>query len=91
MDLSELKITAELANLDLTDEEFSSLGGEVEKMLAYFSKMREADVDALLARRKTRAVTNRLRRDQVEETHPDALLESAPELEDRFIVIPNVL
>ena len=92
MDLSELKITAELANLDLTDEEFSSLGGEVEKMLVYFSKMRGADVAALLARRKIRTVTNRLRRDeQIEETPPDALLESAPELEDRFIVIPNVL
>ena len=92
MDISELKITAELAGLELTEEEFASLGNEVEKILDYFSKMREADVDGLLARREKQAAANRLRRDErTQNTNPDVLLESAPEREDRFIVIPNVL
>jgi aspartyl-tRNA(Asn)/glutamyl-tRNA(Gln) amidotransferase subunit C len=92
MDVSELKITAELANLNLTEEEFTSLGNEVEKMLDYFSTMREADVEALLCQTRRPPAANRLRRDErTEDTTPDALLENAPELEGRFIVIPNVL
>jgi len=118
MDISELKTTAELANLGLTEEELCSLGNEVEKMLNYFSKMQEAD--ALLAQREKRTAANqdagassqaacpssccrqrpgtqsvrpaRMRCDQrIQEINPDVLLERAPELEDRFIVIPNVL
>ena len=95
MDLSGLKEVVELANLDLTDDEFSSLGGELEKVLAFISKMREAD--GLLSQTEARTAASqaepaRLRRDElVSGLHPDVLLESAPEREDRFIVIPNVL
>ena len=90
MDPSELKTTAELANLDLTEKELSSLGGELEKTLAFISKMQDADVNAL--RGHAPAAANRLRRDEpAPDMYPDALLENAPEREDRFIVIPNVL
>ena len=92
MDLSELKTIAALANLDLTEKELSSLEGETRKMLGLFSKMRDADVDKLLTRRREQITGHRLRRDEAaQDIHPDALLERAPELEDRFIVIPNVL
>jgi aspartyl-tRNA(Asn)/glutamyl-tRNA(Gln) amidotransferase subunit C len=91
MDVSELKITAELANLDLTEEEFASLGNEVEKILDYFSMMREAGAEAFSQTPRLPAA-NRLRRDErTEGANPDVLLENAPELEGRFIVIPNVL
>jgi aspartyl-tRNA(Asn)/glutamyl-tRNA(Gln) amidotransferase subunit C len=91
MDVSELKITAELANLDLTDPEFVTLGNEVEKILDYFSKMMEADLNAIPAAAAGPAA-NRLRPDTSSgDTAADVLLENAPELEDRFIVIPNVL
>ena len=95
MNLSKLKEIADLANLDLTGDEFSSLGGELEKVLAFLSKMQEAD--GLLSQAEARAAASqnepaRLRRDvPVSGVHPDVLLESAPEREDRFIVIPNVL
>ncbi|MCL1817672.1 MAG: aspartyl/glutamyl-tRNA amidotransferase subunit C [Spirochaetaceae bacterium] len=91
MDVSELKTTAELANLSLSDGEFSSLGGEVEKMLDYFSLMREAG-DFSRASAEERPAANRVRRDErAGDTDPDVLIENAPEREDRFIVIPNVL
>jgi aspartyl-tRNA(Asn)/glutamyl-tRNA(Gln) amidotransferase subunit C len=91
MDVSELKITAELANLNLGEEEFVSLGREVEKILDYFSKMMEADEGSLSAGAE-RCGANRIRPDvRIRDTDPDVLLENAPELEDRFIVIPNVL
>ena len=93
MDLSILKGIAEIANLDLTEGELSSLGGELEKTLAFLSKMKEAD--SLFANKEAQAAISRnepLRRDEpVQDVDPDVLLESAPEREDRFIVIPNVL
>jgi aspartyl-tRNA(Asn)/glutamyl-tRNA(Gln) amidotransferase subunit C len=90
MDVSELKITAELANLDLGEDELAVLGREVDKMLDYFSKMMEADGECPAGGR--RAGENRIRLDErAGDTSPDALLENAPELEGRFIVIPNVL
>jgi aspartyl-tRNA(Asn)/glutamyl-tRNA(Gln) amidotransferase subunit C len=87
MDILELKITAELAQLELGEGEAASLGAEVEKMLDYFSKMMEAE--GLASRLE--AGPNRVRRDVAAPGAGDALLENAPELEGRFIVIPNVL
>jgi aspartyl/glutamyl-tRNA(Asn/Gln) amidotransferase C subunit len=90
MDVSELKITAELANLDLSEADLASLGTEVEKILDYFSRMMEADLDKLPVK-KTGPAANRLRPDVRRPGNADALLENSPELEGRFIVIPNVL
>jgi aspartyl-tRNA(Asn)/glutamyl-tRNA(Gln) amidotransferase subunit C len=92
MDKSELKITAGLAFLDLTDDEYKTLGAEVEKILDYFSKMMEIDVSGLAPTTHALLEKNRLRGDAQKSGGPaDSLLENAPELEDRFIVIPNVL
>ena len=104
MNICELKATAELANLHLTEEELGSLGNEVQKILDYFSKMREAD--ALITQEEKAAVNQETqannmkagkgpapqRRDeQTKDIDADVILQRAPELEDRFIVIPNVL
>ena len=92
MDQPELKTIAELANLGLSDEELSSLGNEIEKLLDCFSKMHEADGDAHLSQNSGQPEENRQRRDErTGETSPDVFLENAPEREDRFFVIPNVL
>jgi aspartyl/glutamyl-tRNA(Asn/Gln) amidotransferase C subunit len=61
-------------------------------MLEYFAKMKELDVTGLEA--TTQLVRdNRLREDTPAQVpaDPEALLRNAPELEDRLIVIPNVL
>ena len=91
MDPGELKTTAELASLSLAEGELSSLGGELEKMLGCLSKMGLAgDAKSPSAHGEVRPA--RLRRDEESrDINPDALLENAPEREDRFVVIPNVL
>jgi aspartyl-tRNA(Asn)/glutamyl-tRNA(Gln) amidotransferase subunit C len=98
MDLSELRTTADLAQLELGEAELVRLGTAVEQMVTHFEKMREIDVDALPPTTHALLSENRTRTDQVladepdsRRSTPDLLLESAPELEDRFIVIPNVL
>ncbi len=92
MDRKELYTTAALAQLELSDQEADRLAVAVGQMLEYFSKMREIDVEGLEPTTHALLKTNRVRDDVViESTLADALLANAPEREDRFIVIPNVL
>jgi aspartyl-tRNA(Asn)/glutamyl-tRNA(Gln) amidotransferase subunit C len=91
MERDELHITAQLARLELADADVGLFEAAVVQMLEYFSKMRELDVEGLPP--TTQLVEdNRTREDVVlSPEHADSLLGNAPELEDRFIVIPNVL
>jgi aspartyl-tRNA(Asn)/glutamyl-tRNA(Gln) amidotransferase subunit C len=92
MDKSELSVTADLAHIELKDDEFESLGRAVDQMIEYFSLMNEIDVEGLEPTTHALLTRNRLRADVLaSENISDRLLENAPELEDRFIVIPNVL
>jgi len=93
MDREELHVTAQLARLELSKDEEDRLEKAVFQMLEYFAKMKELDVNGLEPTTQL-AQVNRLREDAVggdalAGTEP--LLNNAPELEDRLIVIPNVL
>lgn len=92
MDASELTVTARMARLTLSRDEEKKLGAAVEQMLAYFSHMKEIDVQGLAPTTHALLRENRLREDVENGTDvTDRLLENAPEREERFIVIPNVL
>ena len=92
MDGSELIVTARMARLTLSTDEQEKLGAAVEQMLAHFSHMKEIDVQGLAPTTHALLRENRLRDDvenRIDVT--EKLLENAPEREERFIVIPNVL
>ena len=99
----ELRKTADLARLTLGDQEQERLRHEVETMLAYFDSMaaaeaapgepaanaadHNADSPGVVSR-----TTAQLRADEVRESvSADDLLDSADDVEDRFVAIPNVL
>ena len=106
---AELRKTAELAKLSLSDEEHDRLRREVETLLAYFDSMAAAEAEQGGATANavdgnpsevgenggTGATTrpvSQLRADRTRNgSIADTLLESAGELEDRLIAIPNVL
>ncbi|MGA2614119.1 MAG: Asp-tRNA(Asn)/Glu-tRNA(Gln) amidotransferase subunit GatC [Spirochaetia bacterium] len=92
MDLQELSATARMARLSLTPAEMEKLGKAVEQMLQHFSHMKEIDVEGLAPTTHALLRENRTR-DDAERTAEvsDALLKNAPQLEERFIVVPNVL
>ena len=92
MDASELTVTARMARLILSPDEQEKLRAAVEQMLAHFSHMKEIDVQGLAPTTHALLRENRLR-DDVESSLDvtEKLLENAPEREERFIVIPNVL
>ncbi|MEM5947149.1 Asp-tRNA(Asn)/Glu-tRNA(Gln) amidotransferase subunit GatC [Spirochaetia bacterium 38H-sp] len=92
MDRKELEVTAELASLRLEEADFAKFMQEVEQILAYFEKMEELDVDNLEPTTHALVKKNRVRKDVVREfPDNDMLLDAAPEEEDRYFLIPNVL
>ncbi len=92
MDRRELEVTAELAHLELNDDELESLGAAVSRVVEYFSLMQSVDVSDLEPTTHVLLDKNRLRLDQPNDAvDREALLDNAPEVEDRFILVPNVL
>ena len=92
MDIGELETTAALAQIDLGEGDLARLGDAVSQMLAYFETMNALDTQGLEPTTHALVKDNRVRPDTVvASTLADALVERAPEREDRFFVIPNVL
>jgi aspartyl-tRNA(Asn)/glutamyl-tRNA(Gln) amidotransferase subunit C len=92
MEAEELQTTARMARLALSPAEEEQLRRAVERMLAYCSHMASLPVDDLEPTTHALLTKNRLRPDEgLGGQSTDALLANAPEREDRFILIPNVL
>lgn len=104
MEDTDLYTTADLAFIALTPDELGRLKTEVTSMVAFFEKMKELDVAGLAPTTHALARGNRSRLDNPVSNNTnnnphnnananlaDAILEQAPDLEDRFICIPNVL
>ena len=93
MEAEELQTTARMARLTLSAAEEEKLRVAVERMLAYCSHMASLPVDDLEPTTHALLTKNRLRADEapVDARPTDPLLANAPEREDRFILIPNVL
>lgn len=93
MDRNELKKTAELAMLHVSDEDLDALAGEVEKVLEYMNSMDEVDVSAVEPTAHAMKEQRELREDQVYESpeQRESLLKEAPDREGDHIRIPNVL
>lgn len=92
MDAEELYATARMARLTLRPDEMEKLRLAVEQMLGYFTHMKAIDVETLAPTTHALLTKNRLREDvEAPSGSADALVSNAPEREDRFIVIPNVL
>jgi len=92
MDIRELETTAMLAQIELREGDLARLGDAVSQMLAYFETMNSLDTSGLEPTTHALVKDNRVRPDAVAASgYADALIDQAPEREDRFIVIPNVL
>ncbi|MBA7663502.1 Glutamyl-tRNA(Gln) amidotransferase subunit C [subsurface metagenome] len=80
-----------MARLKLSEGEVDRFEAGILQMLNYFSRMMEIDVQELSPTSRLFR-SNRLREDILSgEDLTDLLLKNAPELEGRFLVIPNVL
>ena len=93
MDRDELKLTADLALIDLDDSRLQAFEQSVGELLDHFDVMNSIDVSNLAPTTHALQEENRLRSDNAatDPKLPDLILDQASDLEDRFISIPNVL
>jgi aspartyl-tRNA(Asn)/glutamyl-tRNA(Gln) amidotransferase subunit C len=88
----EWSLTAELARLELDENEALRLAKEAERMKELFQTMSRADVDGLSPTTHALVKENRVRKDEPSGFDAiDDLLDASPEAEDDFFLIPNVL
>lgn len=93
MDTNELLKTAALAQLELNENEIPRFAEAVSRMLDNFALMSEFSTASVSDSEPADKVSSAsLRRDvPVSNGNNESLLNNAPERDDRFFVIPNVL
>ena len=89
----DIDYVAKLARLDMTEEEKSKLGSQLDDILGYFDKLKSVDVEGVEPMAHAHRVTNVWREgDQSEETYsPEVLTNMAPDHRDNQVVVPKVV
>jgi aspartyl-tRNA(Asn)/glutamyl-tRNA(Gln) amidotransferase subunit C len=94
MDITELKITASLAMVELHDDEIASLSAAVNDMLDYFALMEQIDVEGLEPTTHAFISQQPLREDIISAEQvcsPQQLVARSAEQDGEHFIIPNVL
>jgi aspartyl-tRNA(Asn)/glutamyl-tRNA(Gln) amidotransferase subunit C len=88
----DVRYVADLARLQLTDEERDVLQAQLDEIVAYVDQLAELDVDGIEPTAHAAAMTNVLRPDEaVRCALRDAFLDNAPQTGDGLIVTPKVV
>lgn len=85
---------ANLARLELTDEELEKYGGQLSDILSYIDQLSEVDTVGVLPTAQVTGLENVFRADEIEnwdEEEREAALGQAPEREGRFVKVKRVL
>ena len=89
----DIDYVANLARLDMTEEEKSKLGSQLDDILGYFDKLNSVDVEGVEPMAHAQRVANVWREgDQAGETFaPEILTGMAPDHRDNQVVVPKVV
>jgi len=90
----EIQHIADLARLDLSEEELETYGGQLTEVLNYIEQLREVDTSGVEPMAHVAGVENVLREDEKEEWNErerEEALNQAPELEAREVKVRRVL
>ncbi len=89
----DIDYVANLARIELTDEEKAKLGSQLDDILGYFDKLNAVDVSGVEPMAHAHAVTNVWREgDQPGPVFdPEVLMQMAPESRENQVVVPKVV
>ena len=89
----DIDYVAKLARLDMTEEEKSKLGAQLDDILGYFDKLNSVDVEGVEPMAHAHRVANVWREgDQPDATYaPEILIGMAPDQRDNQVVVPKVV
>ena len=84
---------ANLARIELSEEEKAKLGGQLDDILGYFEKLNAVDVSGVEPMAHARPVFNVWRQgDEAGPTYsPEVLKKMAPEFRENQVVVPKVV
>jgi aspartyl-tRNA(Asn)/glutamyl-tRNA(Gln) amidotransferase subunit C len=90
----EIQKVANLARLELSDEELIKYGGQLSHILSYIDMLKEVDTDDVEPTAQVTGLANVFREDEIDEWNEqerEAALFGAPELEDHMVKVKRVL
>jgi len=89
---NEVKHVANLARLNLDEQELETITTQLDTILSYVAKLDELDTDGVPTTTHAAKITNAFRDDVVIESlsQEDALINS-PQQNDNFFVVPRVI
>lgn len=91
MNTTDIQKLADLARLDITDSEATSLSSDLDKILEYIKQIETAPVDFIS---EENMLVNVLREDEVEESSADTqdkIINNMPEKSGRFLKVKKIL
>lgn len=88
----EVRYVADLARLQLSDEEVKSLSGDMNKILGYMDLLNEVDTTNVEPLEHVIEMDSRLRKDEAKPTitHEEAL-KNAPDADSDYFRVPKVI
>ena len=89
---SDVRKVAELARLNLPEDQIASYTVELEEILSYVEQLQEIDTKNIPPTSRAVEVTNVMREDYVEVTSSrEDILDQAPQREGDFFRVPKIL
>ncbi len=88
----EVKKVAQLARLELNEDEINNHAEQLEKILEYIKQLEEIDTDNVPCTTRAIEVTNIFRKDEMKNfENTEQLLDLAPSREDNFFKVPKII
>ena len=88
----EVKKVAQLARLELNDDQISCHAEQLEKILGYIKQLEKINTDNVPCTTRAIEVTNSFRKDEkIKYENSEELLDLAPSREDKFFKVPKII
>ena len=88
----EVKKVAQLARLELNNDEISNHAEQLEKILEYIKQLEKIDTDDTPCTTRAIEVNNVFRKDEMKNSNcTEELLELGPSKEDKYFKVPKIM
>lgn len=92
LDKATVRAIAELARIEVPDEELDHLAGELSNILTFVEQLSEVNTDGVAPMTSVAAMTLPMRKDEVTDgAQAEAVLANAPDGADGFFTVPKVV
>lgn len=90
--IKDVQYTANLARLELTDEELENLTKQMDSILTYMNKLNEMDTEGVEPLSHVLLLKNVYREDKIRLSLPvEEVLQNAPQSENKLFKVPKVI